>query len=221
MNVQEFISKMNREGGMARANRYKVTIIPPSIMGAVRNIGSIISNPLGGALTSLAQNRYYAAFQVNPLTITQNLEFFCTNAQLPALNYQTTETKTYGTPFKDPYEIGVEDVSLTFYCSADMKEKYFFDAWQYAMKDPVTNDFYYNREYSTQVVIQTYSETGDFKYGVRLMDAYPVMVSAVDLSYDNNDQPMKMNVVLTYKNWYNLKAYDTIVGSVGQIINSF
>lgn len=221
MNVQEFISKMNREGGVARSNRYKVTIIPPAIMGAIRNIGSIISNPLNGLFNAAAQNRYYAAFKVNPLSIAQNLEFFCTNAQLPALNYQTTDTRTYGTPWKDPYEIGTEDVSLTFYCSADMKEKYFFDAWQYSMKDPVTNDYYYNREYSTQVIIQVFSETDEFKYGVRLVDAYPVAVSAIDLGYANNDEPMKMNVTLTFKNWYNLKAYDTIVGSVGQVINSF
>jgi hypothetical protein len=221
MNVQEFISKMNREGGPARSTRYKVTILPPTIMGAVRNIGSIIQNPVSSIFNAAAQNRYYALFQVNPLEIVKNLEFFCYSAQLPALNYQSFETRTYGTPWKDPYEIGTEDVKLSFYCSADMKEKYFFDAWQYAIKDPVTNDFYYNREYSTQVLIQVYSETGDFKYGIRLQDAYPISVSATELAYNNVDDVMKMSVTLTYKNWYNLKAYDTIVSSVGQVINSF
>lgn len=221
MNVQNFISKISKEGGIARSNRFKVTIIPPSIMGVVRNIGSIISNPIDSIISKIDQNRYYAAFQVNPVAITQNLEFFCYSAQLPALNYQSTDTRTYGTPWKDPYEIGIEDVTLSFYCSADMKEKYFFDAWQYAMKDPVTNDYYYNREYSTQVLIQVYSETDQNKYGVRLVDAYPISVSAVDLSYGNNDDIMRMNVTLTYKNWYNLKAYDTVVSSIGQVINSF
>jgi hypothetical protein len=219
MKVQNFISKMNREGGLARSNRYKVTIIPPSIMGAVRSIGSFISNPIGTAISKLDQNRYYAAFQVDPISVTQNLEFFCFDTQLPGLNYQTTETRTYGTPWKDPYEIGVEDVTMSFYCSNNMKEKYFFDAWTYAMKDPVTNDHYYNREYSTQIIIQTFSETGESNYGVRLVDAYPTSVYSTKVSYSQPDEPLKMHVNLTYKNWYNLKAYDTVVSSVGQVIN--
>lgn len=219
MRVQEFISKMNREGGLARSNRYKVTIIPPVILGSVRNIGSIITGGISGAVNSVLQNRYYGLFQVNPVTVVDNLEFFCENVSLPGLPFETTETKTYGPQFKDPTDIAWEDVSFSFYCSSDMKERYFFDAWQYSIKDPVTNDFYYNRTYSTQVLIRVYSEADDFKYGIRLVDAYPISVNATEMSFSEENAPLKLDVTLTYKNWFNLKAYDTVVSSVGQIIN--
>jgi hypothetical protein len=217
MEPSKFIAKLNKEGGLARANRYKVQVIPPAIMSAVRNIGNLITNPILTGFNALSISRYFAMLQVNPLSISENLEILCDSCVLPGANFETTERKIYGPHNSVPYDQNFEPIAFTFICGANMKERYFFDAWQYMVKDPVSNDYNYQSEYATSVIIKQYSIDGDFKYGVRLVDAWPVNVNSIELTYAD-EEICRVNVELSFKTWYNLKAYDTLGSDVGSIL---
>ena len=219
MEPSKFIAKINKEGGIARTNRYRVTFAPPLIMGAINSITTILTNPVGGIFNSVNAARYYAMFAVNPIGIGENLEILCDSCVLPGANFQTTERKIYGPDNKHPYDQNFDPVTFTFLCGANMKERYFFDAWQYSIKDPVTNDYNYQSEYTTQILIRQYDVSGNYKYGVRLIDAWPVNVNSIEMSY-GDERTCRVSVDVAFKQWFNVKAYDTFGSDIGEIIQN-
>jgi len=217
MQPANFIAKINKEGGLSRTNRYKVTIAAPLVSGVMNNFLSILSGV--NLFDSAYAARYYAMFGVNPIGIVDNLEVFCDTCSLPGATFATTERKIYGPHSKHPYDQNFDEMSFTFLCGADMKERYFFDAWQYSVKDPITNNYNYPDEYTTEVIIRMYSVAGKFKYGVRLVDAWPQSVSSIELGY-GDEGTARVNVNLAFKQWFNLKAYDTVGMAVGSLLKN-
>lgn len=220
MELNNLISRLNKEGGPARTNRYKVQIIPPLIMGTVKSITNIITNGLGGAFDAAWAARYYAMFLVNPVTIMENLEIMCDTCSLPGASFDATTRKTYGPHSMIPFDQNFDSMNFTFLCGAHMKERYFFDIWQYAIKDPLTNNFNYPIEYMTQVIIRQFDTSDNFQYGVRLVDAWPISVNAIDMSYGDQGT-CRVNVTLSFKRWFNLKAFDTYASDAGDIAKQF
>jgi hypothetical protein len=218
MEPNKFISKINKEGGLARTNRYRVEVVPPLIMGTIQGFTSILSS-LTGVFNTANAARYYAMFGVNPIGVMENLEIFCDSCVLPGANYITTERKIYGPVAKHPYDQNFDPVTFSFICGANMKERYFFDAWQYSVKDPVTNDYNYQSEYTTQILIKQYDVSGEFKYGVRLTEAWPSNVNSIELSY-GEEGTCRVNVEISFRQWFNIKAYDTFAGDIGSIIKN-
>lgn len=229
MTPQKFISTINKEGGISRGNRFKVTIIVPAIFSILKTGLGVLGRVLDRKNTPFSfvdgldmvgegafDLRYYGFFGINPFNYGSTLEVLCDTAVLPGANFQTTERRTYGPPRKIPYDQTFEDVSFSFVCTGNMKQRYFFDAWQYSIKDPVTNNYNYPDEYTTTVFIRQYDVAGKFKYGVRLLNAWPINIQAINLSYEDNGV-VRLSVSLSYKNWFNLKAYDTYGNDIGDL----
>ncbi len=232
MNINKFRSVVNKRGGIAHPSRYKVTIIPPTLAGIAKNVGNLfqlgnggvsvldrLRYASGGLINQALINRYFAAFQVDPINETRDLEFLCDRAVLPGINLNTTEQRIYGPVQNFPMDETFEPITLSFICTGEMKEKYFFDAWHYMIKDPVTNDFNYLSEYATPIIIRHYGVNGKFTYGVRLVDAYPLNISASELNYEGGGLSMRVNVTMSYKNWENLKSFDTYTDEINGVLN--
>jgi hypothetical protein len=229
MTPQKFISTINKEGGISRSNKFKVTIVVPALFSIAgtsidilnrivdrKNTPFSFKDGLDIAGQELFDLRYYGFFGINPFTYGSTLEVLCDSAVLPGSNFQTVERRTYGPPRKIPYDQVFEDVSFSFIGTANMKQRYFFDAWQYSIKDPITNNYNYPDEYTTTVFIRQYDVAGKFKYGVRLLNAWPINVQATNLSY-GEEGIVRSSVTLSYKNWFNLKAYDTYANDIGDL----
>lgn len=219
MNINNFIAKVNNQDGPAQQGRYKVTIIPPSISGVAKNITNTIFNGLSGITVAALMNRYFAMFQVDPLNQPRMLELLAIKASLPSVNYITTERKIYGPENRVPYDTVYDMTSVEFICTSKMKEKYFFDAWINMIKDPLTNDFNFLSEYATTIIIRQYDVANKFQYGIRLIDAYPIGINSIDLTYAEKNAFLKLNVNFTFRKWENLKAYDSYINEFGEVLN--
>ena len=150
-------------------------------------------------------------FDVNiniPLTLipyvssAKSLKYRCENAQLPGRTFATTEQKTYGPIEKFPYLTSYNDIDLTFIIEDDMNQKVFFDAWLNYINPQYNNNFRYKSDYSTVITINQYDVTNELTYSVDLIDAYPISMNQLDLSW-GDDSYHKLSVSFAYTYWKN------------------
>jgi hypothetical protein len=138
-------------------------------------------------------------FQFDNYTLRAAL-LFCDQIQLPGINYNTSDTRTYGEVRKAPYEKLYEDINMSFYVDKDMQVKNLFDQWQAQIMDPVTRQFNYYDNYVTDIDIYVQDTFDNTTYMVSLYEAYPKSIGAVQLDYAAKDI-MKLSVNFAYK-WY-------------------
>ena len=150
-------------------------------------------------------------FDVNiniPLTLipyvssAKSLKYRCENAQLPGRTFATTEQETYGPIEKFPYLTSYNDIDLTFIIEDDMNQKVFFDAWLNYINPQYNNNFRYKSDYSTVITINQYDVTNELSYSVDLIDAYPISMNQMDLSW-GDDGYHKLSVTFAYTYWKN------------------
>jgi hypothetical protein len=150
-------------------------------------------------------------FDVNipiPLTLipyissAKSLTYRCENAQLPGRTFATTEQKTYGPVEKFPYQTTFNDIDLTFIIEDDMNQKVFFDAWLNYINPQYNNNFRYKGDFSTIITVNQYDVTGQLSYSVDLVDAYPISMNQLDLSW-GDDGYHKLSVSFAYTYWKN------------------
>lgn len=124
----------------------------------------------------------------------------CENAELPGRAIATTSMKIYGVEEKFPYMSAYNDLSLTFIVSDDMEEKKFFDAWLNWINPNTNYNLKYKQDYSVALRINQYDAQNKVSYSVDLVDAYPIAVNAMDLSW-SADGYHKLTVTFAYTSW--------------------
>lgn len=184
--IQDFRSEIIKGEGLAKPNRYGVRILTEKLF----------QNPITRpAFTAMAIRE----------TIGDHLDFFCGGAELSGKNFATTEMRFYGPHFKLPYNPIFTDLSLSFYVSENMVERDFFDAWQYVVENPISRDFNYLSEYSTDIIVYQLNQLGTIKYGIQYFEAWPINVQQLELSYDQNDVVHRLPVQFSYTKWENVR----------------
>lgn len=129
------------------------------------------------------------------------LAYLCNAAQFPPRTFATNEYTTHGPFQKIPYQNTYDDVVISVYCKDTMAQKTFFDSWQAMIYNPSTFTFNYPDEYVTDVIIEQFDRTGEISYTVKLINAWPVMVSPLDLSWSSTNQFHNLQITLAYHFW--------------------
>lgn len=168
MNLNTFIS--NVKSGLAKNNHFLVELALPSSLAT--------SDPTKSNLSKIL--------------------LFCDQAQLPGISYNTNQVRTYGEFREVPYEKMYEQVTLSFYVDKDLHVKNLFEQWINLIQDRKTRDFQYPVNYMSDVNIFVLDTEDNKKYSVKLKNAYPKVVNAIQLDYASKDV-MKLQVTLTYK----------------------
>lgn len=187
MNVAAFVSSINSAGGLSRPSRYLVNIYP----------GTLASNMAGVTNSGVDWLRDYAGMDSSATG--QRLQMFCTASELPGFQFQTDTQRIYGPAYKFAHAPEYQDITLSFYVGADMGEKYFFDAWMYLVCDPLTNDFNYSSEYTTDIDILQCDVDDAATYLTTLVDAHPISLGRLQQGWDQKDQVHKLDVTFAYK----------------------
>lgn len=179
--ISEFIANVAKRG-LAAPNRFMVEITFPQQ----------IRNPL--------TEDYFAKYNIS-----QNDAFrvsmFCETTALPSKSIQALEDKEYGPVYKMPYEVSYGDLPMTFYVGTDMKEKYFFDAWQNMIINPNTHDMNYYREYVSSVRIFQLDQNEERTYSVELKNAWPISIGDMSLAQTDANTFHRIPVTFTYQKW--------------------
>jgi hypothetical protein len=154
----------------------------------------------------LARSNRYSVEMVLPSTTYSDNDYrkmllLCESVQLPGLNLNTAQIRSYGEIREMPYEMNYDPVTFTFYVDGDMIIKGIFDQWIQSIQIGNTRNFNYYKDYISDTVnIMVEDLTDDVKYIVTLYEVYPKTVTPVQMGYDQKDI-MKLSVTLNYKYW--------------------
>lgn len=202
MPITDIVAKINAAGGVARQNRYTVTI-PTSMLLSKANAQFDAQQQNTGTTDTVNWMKDFLDSDVNELGL--RLTAFCDKSELPGYQFQTEAISgTYGPTFKVPHRQEYPDINMTFMCGADMAERYFFEAWMFMVIDPITHDLNYLSEYAVNIDIAQYQETPvdnqlHASYVTTLIDAYPISFSTQALDYSATNSIQSLQVTFTYK----------------------
>ena len=156
-------------------------------------------------------NRYTVLFTGFTSGRSRDAMLLCDQVQLPGTNFNTADIRTFGETRKTPYERLYEDINMSFYVDTDMRVKELFDDWMTWIQDPTTRNFEYYDDYTCDIIIEVQDLKNQSRYGIKLFEAYPKSIGAIQLDYAAKDV-MKMSVNFAYKYY--------LIGEFGSIANS-
>lgn len=151
--------------------------------------------------------------------IARDLQFFCQATSIPGIGIMTSQVRRQGVGNleKFPYAPNIIDQNLTFYGDSDGKVWSFFEKWMKliqnhdASEGPSTATGYsnarpwehaYKSEYAVDITIDVYDYYSKRKIAVKLIDAFPVMLAPIQVSWEGQNQIIKIPVEMTFRDWY-------------------
>jgi hypothetical protein len=133
----------------------------------VRNIFSIDNfrakiNSFGGLQKT---NRFYVEIFSPRWTndVMDRMKFLCEAAELPGKTIMTNDAKIYGPAYKVATGTVFNEITLTFLCTNDMREKTQFELWMNCVQDPKTFNMQYRDSYVGTVSVIALSETPEIQ----------------------------------------------------------
>lgn len=194
-------STLNILGGPALPTQYLCIITPPMGMmmqGAGGILGGLLSIP-GAA----------------------NLSIMATSVSIPGRAFQTQDATMFGTTRKMPYAVMYDSIRISFLCTNSMFERTFFDAWHQFIISPSSQYMEYFDNYKTDIVIKKLkgsgldsilqfepptidpplAELGGILSTYVIEEAYPYRIGAQELSSEQNDVILKLDVEFYYRRW--------------------
>lgn len=163
---------------------------------------SSVSEFVGHLKNGLARPNRYIVDIISPIGGDETVQIFCHTCQLPMRGLMTFEHKTHvGPPYKAPYSSSYEPVTFTFYADSNMNTRRYFDEWQQEVNNSWSNTNNYMNNFKGEIKITTLNQEGNERYSVKLHDAYPLNIGAVDLSYSQNNALTNVSVTISYRIW--------------------
>ena len=122
------------------------------------------------------------------------------------------------------------DLSATFYADKYLRERQYFELWQKAAFNSLSNNYEFYDNYVSDIDLfnlgqfansagssEDPSARDDLTHGVKLYDCYPTSIGAPALSYENNNV-IEFTVTFKYRYWQNYfitKTADVALGDGG------
>ncbi len=153
-------------------------------------------------LTSLMSN--YDVSDINEFS------FRCEKAELPGRSIATSDDTGGGGPaLKLPYDVTYSDMQISVICSADMKERVFFESWIDSIVGPAGEAngasngglISYFQDYARGVTleVQQLDERGDVLISYQLNDVYPTVISPMNATWEEVNSYQRFGVTLFYR----------------------
>ena len=163
------------KSGLARKNRYKVQVEGIGPNKAIRNVPGL----------DLA-----------------TLNLMCESIAFPAQNLRSTpDTLRFGPEREQVQGVTYGEITASFICSTDMREKIFFEEWHKLVFNQNSWEVnYYDQFIGSMRIIQ--DDRMDTKtYGVELAEVYPKTITQMDVGYAQNDIYQSLSIEFQYHRW--------------------
>lgn len=150
-------------------------------------------------------NRYVVEFGV-PQSVsadTDLLRLYCDSVTLPGINLATANIRTTGDQREMVYERTFEPITFTFYMDVNYEIRSIFEKWMNLVVNPNSSYIGYFRDYVKDITITPLNMDENFEnppYQLKLYEAYPKTMSAINLGYGNNEV-MKLTITVSYSYW--------------------
>ena len=200
-----YVAQYQNQGGFAKPSKYEIIITPPSPdrFNNIRNFANRLDT-LGGLSETLRQT-----------------SLACESISFPGRNIDTSpDTNIYGPVREIATGFSYAEISSTFRCSSDMREKRYFESWQRLSYDNITWSMQYYENYIGAVQIFQLDEEDNIMYGVELVEAFPKTIGAQTLDYSVTDQIHKLPVTFSYRWWKNIEDEPKINEPVEEVSTS-
>ena len=140
------------------------------------------------------------------MAMRKRLTMLCDTATLPTKSLATFEKTIYGPVKAMPYRMTFTEASMSFILTDSMNEKKYFDEWQNKIVDQKTGNLGFFDDYVCDITIQKFGRTANNSdenptYSVTLFDAWPSIVSEIQLSHSGGTEAMKLPVTFQFKKW--------------------
>lgn len=173
--MDEIKSKFS-EYGIARANKFKVTI---------KNVNKFL------------EPRYKYDGD-DGVRIPERISFMCEMAELPTKQLNLTASRFR----KMPSEQVFDNLAISFKVGKDGLERRIFDLWMAYIIDLYSDYVEYQVDYVTDIDIELLDpRTEETVYHIRLVDAYPMTVGALQLQATVGGDFMTQSVTFAYRFW--------------------
>jgi len=153
----------------------------------------------------LMRSSRYAVSMRLPKSIPNNPDMrkillFCSDITIPGVTIATNQLRIHGEVREAPNEKIFDNANMTFYVDNNMEVKDFFDSWVESIQHPVTRNFNYYDQYTTEIMIDVEDLTDRKRYQIIMYEAYPKNVGQIQVGYDQKEV-MKLSVSMNYKYW--------------------
>ena len=143
--------------------------------------------------------------------IQRGLRAYVDSVDMPGRNLDTVDLKIYGPKRQivNGHSFSGE-ITMSVYCDKYLRQRSFFEMWQKAAFDQVTNNVHFYDEYTGGLrIYQLGAFAGNqdrdrIAYGVELFECFPKTISAVSYGHGQVDEIQKISVTLAFRNWINL-----------------
>jgi hypothetical protein len=207
--IDSLKSTIGRRGGIARTNRFAVYMSHPSGSQGLLNddwsgiASNLISSFIGGGSRKVDPWMFFN----DP----RDMFLLCDSIQLPGRRISTTERGVTHHRTKKPYTYLNEEVTFSFILTNDYHVKKYFDSWQNSIVSGDDLGIAYKKAYTTDIVIQQLTSGNDIipAYGVKLLNAFPISVSAIELSNQTMNEYVRVTVTVAYDDWQDENLLET------------
>lgn len=224
-NIDQIKSLASSKLGFARTNQFLVEL-PTTFAGAGGFLGELTTLLTSGVGLGAGGG---------------DLNLLCSSATLPGKQILTHDRAIGMERQKVAYGYAVDDVALTFYALNDYGVRKYFDSWRNIVLNEDGNIAGYKKDYAKDIKIHQLrkpiknigAELGPIKvnvglgggsvYSVRLKDAFPTTIQAIELNNDM-DGLVQISVQMSYTNWEQttsgqgwIQASGGITGGLGDL----
>ena len=177
--LREFISTFSTDVGHAQPNKYVVQIFPPE--------------------------------DHSDHSDSRAISLRCESVTLPGRNLSSTPDSNVHGPLREVVNnVNYADsVAMVFQASADLRERVFFENWQYTAFNPKTWNVRYYHDYTGTVELYLLDKNDKTRYGLKLHECFPKEIGPTDLSYASTNEMIKLPITMNFRYWETLDTAQT------------
>ena len=185
--VDSLKSIIGKRQGLAKTNRFLTIFTPPSQ--ALVNL-----NPFD-IIGRIANETFNArSFVSDP----RDIAFLCESTQIPGRNINTLDFQAEKETLKIPNGFIDDDITMTFLLTGDYYMKDMMETWMSSIIDTERYQAGYKVNYQTDIVIQQLNDFDKNIYGIRLKNAYPINIAAIELNNTSENTIQRVTVTFAY-----------------------
>jgi len=183
----KFLSHFQK--GVMRPNKYLIKFnLPDGVTGSEPFIDSRVRR----GRIQLEEARYNRIGSIN---------IKCHTANFPQRNLITSERMQNSSAFRVPYSQAYDPVTFSFYADGNGDTRRYFDIWQNAVINIRSNTLNFYNEFTANVEMWNLNELEQPTYGVRLEEAYPIALGAIDIGYANSGTFQTVTTTMQFRHW--------------------
>ena len=189
----------NRDAEVARSPGTKSGGTVGRFLGLIGSNGLARKNRYRVQVEGLGPNK---AIRKVPNLDLASLNLMCESIAFPAQNLRSTpDSLRFGPEREQVQGVTYGEITASFICSTDMREKLFFEAWHKIVFNQDSWEVNYYNQFIGSMRITQDDRKDDAAYAVKLFEVYPKTITQMDVGYAQNDIYQSLSIEFQYHKW--------------------